>query len=93
MPYVQVIQSIRSRFAPFFTIAHATRGQLPGPYSKLPADSTGSLRRLALDVAGTLLASSSEDGDDVFESAVDRAVSGTAEDAYWAGLKSTLLSQ
>jgi pre-rRNA-processing protein IPI1 len=44
------MNSVCSRLIPYFTISHPTRGELPGPYCKLP----GECRRLVLDVVATL---------------------------------------
>ncbi|KAF5313979.1 hypothetical protein D9611_006871 [Ephemerocybe angulata] len=65
----ETLSQLQSRMAPYFTINHAVRGRLAGPFSKLPATppagSSGptgygngvsvSVRRLALDVASTIL--------------------------------------
>ncbi|KAH7106987.1 hypothetical protein BKA62DRAFT_685701 [Auriculariales sp. MPI-PUGE-AT-0066] len=52
-----VAAHIRSRLCPYFTISHQSRGKLSGPFAKLARSNarcvagTGSLARLALDVA------------------------------------------
>ncbi|KAI8980644.1 hypothetical protein BD414DRAFT_420409 [Trametes punicea] len=79
--------SLRSRFVPYFVIAHPTRGKLKGPYAKLPASSP--LRRLVLDLVATLVGqgqSKKDSGDDGLVSAVTEAVDGTTEEAYFAGI-------
>lgn len=97
--------------APYFTINHAIRGRLAGPFGKLPVTSnSASYRRLALDVAATLLAqqrqqqqttqpltSRSSSGSDASEKsgrmlgeAVDAAVGGTEDEAYWRHLSLAL---
>jgi pre-rRNA-processing protein IPI1 len=63
---------------PYFSITHATRGQILGPYSKLPSPSA--TRRLALDLVALI-------GDDpALTSAVDAAVLGTEEESYWRNI-------
>lgn len=74
---------------PFFSISHPTRGQLPGPYTKLPISSL--LRRLALDVVVTVsMILLRETHDDGLAAAVDTAVVGREEEGYWIHLKSIL---
>ncbi|KAJ7181761.1 hypothetical protein C8R43DRAFT_970362 [Mycena crocata] len=66
---------LRSQIVPYFSITHSVRGQIPGPYSKLPVSS--SIRRLALDLVSLV-------GDDSsLSSAVDAVVLGTTEQPYW----------
>lgn len=69
--------SLRARLAPYFSIAHPTRGRLAGPWSKLP---TQALRRLALDVVSTL-------GEGEADSAVEEAVRGTEDAGYWTAVR------
>lgn len=86
-----------SRLVPYFTINHAVRGQVSGPYSKLPS-TQAHLRRLCLDVVITLLAFGRVFGTDASEAcdalseAVDLIVVGTNEEGYWthvnAGIRS-----
>ncbi|TEB34941.1 hypothetical protein FA13DRAFT_1660099 [Coprinellus micaceus] len=111
----RLAQQIQSRMAPYYTINHAVRGQLPGPYAKLPPTptppsaapsssalgtsnssnaasgaSSASLRRLALDVAVTLLAlPSGGSAKEVLRSAVRKAVEGSADEEYWRHITST----
>ncbi|KAH8102453.1 hypothetical protein BXZ70DRAFT_1063256 [Cristinia sonorae] len=83
--------AIRSRLVPYFTITHPTRGQLPGPFTKLP--SAASERRLALDVAATLvfgmpgtetsMAVDADDSGDLLVKATIGAVGGTEDERYW----------
>ncbi|KAK0233154.1 hypothetical protein IW262DRAFT_1476865 [Armillaria fumosa] len=47
--------SLRSRLVPYFVVEHPVRGQIPGPFTKLPHGST--VRRLALDVVATMQSS------------------------------------
>lgn len=72
---------------PYFSINHAVRGRLPGPYTKLPSSD---LRRLALDVVATLFATYanflSGIGVQLLE-AVDIAVTGNQEEGYWSDHK------
>lgn len=72
---------MKARLAPYFSITHATRGQVLGPYTKLPASS---LKRLALDVVATLLRFPPDD--DGLANAVLLAVKGASEETYWAQL-------
>lgn len=70
---------------------HPVRGQLFGPYAKLPLTQSH-LRRLCLDVVSTLLVYGDRLGTGAFEAcdtlsrAVDLAVAGTNEAEYWAHL-------
>jgi len=77
-----------SKLVPYFSIDHAVRGQLPGPYTKLPSPST--LRRLALDVAVTLLmthpSSLAKDAARLLM-AIDLVVTDTQEQNYWKHIK------
>ncbi|KAL6304291.1 hypothetical protein BKA93DRAFT_733535 [Sparassis latifolia] len=78
----ETASSLRSRLVPYFVITHATRGKLPGPFSKLPASSP--LRRLALDAVVTL----TRDGDDEgLAAVVDEAVVGAPQEAYWRSVR------
>ncbi|KAJ7786421.1 hypothetical protein B0H16DRAFT_1446174 [Mycena metata] len=63
---------------PIRSITHATRGQILGPYSKLPSTL---VRRLALDLV-TLIGEDSS-----LSSAVDVAVLGTEEEPYWRSIR------
>ncbi|TFK91694.1 hypothetical protein K466DRAFT_595903 [Polyporus arcularius HHB13444] len=76
------ITALRSRLVPYFCITHPARGRIPGPYAKLPLNS--SLRHLVLD----LVAMISRTGpltsvDDELGASVTEAVGQTAEAAYW----------
>ncbi|KAJ7925880.1 hypothetical protein B0H13DRAFT_1973741 [Mycena leptocephala] len=74
----QTVWLLRSQIVPYFSITHATRGQILGPYSKLPSPSA--TRRLALDLVALI-------GDDpALTSAVDAAVLGTEEESYWRNI-------
>ncbi|TCD61311.1 hypothetical protein EIP91_008639 [Steccherinum ochraceum] len=85
--------AVRARLVPYFTVAHATRGKLPGPFAKLPppALSRSPARRLALDVAATLLRFRirNEDADDGLALAVAEAVGKSDDAMYWNGIMST----
>jgi pre-rRNA-processing protein IPI1 len=66
-------------------MTHPSRGQLPGPYTKLPGPSP--LRRLALDVIATIsMISLGQKQDDELEVAVGIATAGTEEADYWIQL-------
>ncbi|KAF5377588.1 hypothetical protein D9615_005333 [Tricholomella constricta] len=81
----KTIAALRSKLVPFFSITHSVRGQLLGPYSKLPVASP--LRRLALDLAATVLLAEASD-EDGLSVAVDVAVAGTDEQEYWGHIES-----
>ncbi|KAK7064145.1 testis-expressed sequence 10 protein [Favolaschia claudopus] len=75
----QTVSQLRSQLALYFTFTHATRGRIPGPYSKIPSSS--GVRRLALDLAALT-------GDDQsLWSAVDLATSGTEDALYWKNIR------
>ncbi|KAJ7293677.1 hypothetical protein C8J57DRAFT_34512 [Mycena rebaudengoi] len=76
---IQATASLRSQIIPYFSITHAVRGQVAGPYYKIPA--TSPIRRLALDLVAIMGDAPS------LVSAVDAAVSGTAEESYWRNIK------
>lgn len=78
----QTTSAVRARLVPFFTVNHRTRGDIIGPYSKLPTSSP--LRRLALDVVIVLL--SLEGPDEGLREAVYKAVMDTSEISYWERL-------
>ncbi|RDB28596.1 Testis-expressed sequence 10 protein [Hypsizygus marmoreus] len=78
----KTVASLRSKLIPYFSITHAVRGQLLGPYSKLPVSSP--LRRLALDLVVTLLQTGH---DDSLCAAVDLAVANTNEQCYWTHVR------
>ncbi|KAI1793922.1 hypothetical protein LXA43DRAFT_884849 [Ganoderma leucocontextum] len=77
--------ALRSRLLPYFSITHPARGKLPGPYTKLPAQSP--LRRLVLDLAVTIIAQRyrTTGVDDGLEATVSKAVQGAPEASYWTG--------
>ncbi|KAL5519515.1 IPI1 [Sanghuangporus vaninii] len=134
-----------TRFVPFFTIQHPTRGELRGPFLRLDKSTgdleatsgpsnpirapTGNLKRLALDVAAVLVSTTSDkthyskaprknlsrtvrrteddrllaglgadpvsvmgssasvaEAQNTLRNAVDKAVSGSPEEAYWLGV-------
>lgn len=58
-----MFSSLRTRFCPFFTIQHPSRGEIRGPYAKLQNSFDGldmplnPLKRLALDLAAILVSS------------------------------------
>lgn len=69
-------------------VTHPVRGQLPGPFTKIPASSSR-IRRLAVDLVVTILSisrgSEGEERDNLMY-AVASAVSGTLEEDYWQQL-------
>ncbi|PCH33787.1 hypothetical protein WOLCODRAFT_135324 [Wolfiporia cocos MD-104 SS10] len=82
----EVLVSLRARLAPYFIITHPTRGRVLGPFAKIPPAS--GLRRLALDVAATVLDRSGVR--DELAVAVDEAVRGTEDEGYWASIRSAV---
>ncbi|KAJ7209662.1 hypothetical protein GGX14DRAFT_452486 [Mycena pura] len=72
---LQTLGLLRSQMIPFFSIMHPTRGQIPGPYSKLPPVSP--LRRLVLCLVALIR------DDSTLSSAVSFAVLGTEDELYW----------
>ncbi|KAJ3895018.1 hypothetical protein GG344DRAFT_39697 [Lentinula edodes] len=82
------LASLQTRFAPYFHITHPTRGEILGPFNKLPKNGLSSpsgLRRRVLDVV-ILLCTGGSSGE-VLRSAVDSALANTEEYEYWAHLK------
>ncbi|KAF7347752.1 Testis-expressed sequence 10 protein [Mycena venus] len=80
LPNPQTAWLLRPQIVPYFSITHATRGQMLGPYAKLPVGSA--VRRLALDLIALI-------GDDPsLSSAVHAAVLGTEEELYWRNIHS-----
>ncbi|KAJ6503434.1 hypothetical protein C8R47DRAFT_1250354 [Mycena vitilis] len=78
LPNLETVWSLRPQLVPYFSIIHATRGQILGPYSKLPP--TSAVRRLALDLVASI-------GDDPsLTSAVNAAVLATEEEQYWQNI-------
>ncbi|KAK7463660.1 rRNA processing protein [Stygiomarasmius scandens] len=89
----KTLSALQTRFVPYFSVTHAVRGQIPGPYTKLsragPAPSRP--RRLALDLAILLLQQSGVSNAALIE-AVELVVKDTAEEDYWCQLKMHILS-
>ncbi|KAJ3868716.1 hypothetical protein EV359DRAFT_31693 [Lentinula novae-zelandiae] len=82
------LASLQTRFAPYFHITHPTRGEILGPFNKLPKNGLSSpagLRRRVLDVV-ILLCTDGSSGE-ALRSAVDSALVNTEEYEYWAHLK------
>ncbi|KAK0245760.1 hypothetical protein EDD85DRAFT_1016820 [Armillaria nabsnona] len=78
----KISRSLRSRLVPYFVVEHPVRGQIPGPFTKLPHGSA--VRRLALDVVATMQSASfTEDKLCLF---VSTAVKDTTEDSYWTSV-------
>ena len=77
---LETTKFICTRLMPYFSIAHPTRGTLPGPFFKLPT----AHRRLMLDVVVTMLydqnvrAAASE-----FLTTVERSLAGWEDKEYW----------
>lgn len=69
---------------PYFSVIHVVRGQLFGPYSKLPIGSP--LRRLALDVVFNLMSMEGGAHNGGLHDAIDLAVANTEEEYYWTQL-------
>jgi pre-rRNA-processing protein IPI1 len=61
---------------------HRERGEVPGPYVKLPLSS--GLRRLVLDLVSTVF--SLHGRDEGLGVAISKASSGTDEESYWGWL-------
>ncbi|KIJ21676.1 hypothetical protein PAXINDRAFT_5824 [Paxillus involutus ATCC 200175] len=77
------ISSIGSRLVPFFMITHPIRGQVPGPFTKIPSSV---FRRFTLDLCASILMDQGRSGvgDEDLCNAVSTAVKGTTEEEYWA---------
>ena len=77
---------------PYFVAQHRTRGEVLGPYSRLPestSSSPSSVRRLVLDVVHTLCTLSTRPDDEEvlrLKGAVQQALSGSPEEGYWKAL-------
>ncbi|KAF7310992.1 Ipi1-N domain-containing protein [Mycena chlorophos] len=79
----QALRLLRSQLVPYFSMTHPTRGQIVGPYSKLPPG--GPLRRLALGLAALI----NDTEDSALSSAVNSAVLGSEKEAtYWRNIRS-----
>ncbi|TFK30516.1 hypothetical protein FA15DRAFT_579745 [Coprinopsis marcescibilis] len=80
----ETVSQLQARISPYFTINHAVRGRVAGPYTKLPAASP--LRRLALDMVSVLQmrAKLKSEATGNLSSAVNHAVEGTTEEKYWS---------
>lgn len=77
------MSQLGSRLAVYFKITHPTRGELAGPYAKLPGDSP--LRALALDVAACIAALDPGSAEGLVH-AVEAAVGGK-EAEYWTSIR------
>jgi hypothetical protein len=49
---MQLIEALCPRLVPYFNVIHAVKGQLPGPFIRLPT--THVVRKLTLDMIATL---------------------------------------
>lgn len=85
----QMVAEIRSRFTPYFTIKHPTKGVIPGPIRKIPIPSI--VWRLALDVVVVLAAADLSSAGEIM-SAVDQGLAEEECIAYWHQLRSCLCS-
>jgi len=71
---------ICTRFTPYFSVTHPTRGTLPGPFFKLPA----AHRKLVLDVVATMLCDQDvKAGVGEFLGTLERSLIGQDEKGYW----------
>ena len=69
-----------TRFAPYFSITHPTRGTLPGPFFKLPV----AHRKLILDVVATVLYDQDvRAGVGEFLGTLEKSLIGQDEEKYW----------
>ncbi|KAG9314429.1 hypothetical protein JVU11DRAFT_5226 [Chiua virens] len=87
------ISSLSSRLTPFFMVVHPIRGQILGPFGKIPT-SASHVRRLALDLAASLVTDQTryETVDKGLSNAVSEAVKGTEEELYWARVTGSMRS-
>ncbi|TDL28320.1 hypothetical protein BD410DRAFT_780804 [Rickenella mellea] len=74
----EVMSVLCARLAPYFIVQHRTRGDIMGPFNKLPENTR--LRRLALDAVANLAL---QGNDETLCTAVKKAVAGTHEAGYW----------
>ncbi|TRM66181.1 hypothetical protein BD626DRAFT_628138 [Schizophyllum amplum] len=95
-----LLQSLRAKLAPFFVIAHPTRGRVPGPFAKLPVTH----RKLVLEAVAALASCSSSSAGKgrqvqvhaptadalALVAAVDEATAGSGDAVYWVQLKGGL---
>ncbi|KAI9572897.1 Rix1 complex component [Boletus coccyginus] len=78
------ITLLRSRLVPFFMIVHPIRGQVLGPFARIPSSALH-VRYLALGLCASLVTDQTrfETVDDGLCNAVSEAVKGTREELYW----------
>lgn len=81
----QTLGALRQRLAPFFTIDHATRGPVAGPWARLPEYT----QQLALDTVSSLCQGGGE-GVGGLSTAVERASAGKKLADYWQYVRPTL---
>ncbi|KAK7058896.1 rRNA processing protein [Paramarasmius palmivorus] len=101
MPFsIQTLTALRTRLVPFFIFSHAERGQVLGPYTKLPPFSPNNggtcIRRLVLSMVATLLAACKSDSSSPSDSDLVNAVStatsqNPSEQEYWQKLSLSVL--
>uniref|UniRef100_A0A0W0G2M8 Pre-rRNA-processing protein n=1 Tax=Moniliophthora roreri TaxID=221103 RepID=A0A0W0G2M8_MONRR len=92
----RTLSLLRARLVPFFVFTHAERGQVAGPYTKLPPFSFSGtcVRRLALSMVATLLAvsKSQQNSEPHLADAVNTALTqNAAEKKYWMKLSLSVL--
>jgi pre-rRNA-processing protein IPI1 len=77
---------MEERLVPYFMMTHPQRGNIVGPYTKLPATTSAPLRILALDTVSTMLELNySDKGGNQSElaQAVRFAINGLPDQKYW----------
>ncbi|KAK1234540.1 rRNA processing protein, partial [Marasmius sp. AFHP31] len=85
----QTLSSLQARLAPYFLITHPERGQIPGPYTKLPSftPSEPCVRRLVLDMSATLCSATATQPHVQWSDALRYAVAqNSEEETYWGEL-------
>lgn len=75
---IQTICGVQTRLVPYFLVNHPTRGEINGPFHKLPESSA--LRRLVLDLVVTLSLLRDEP---ILEAAVLTTIHGSPQESYW----------
>ncbi|KAG6381242.1 hypothetical protein JVT61DRAFT_5646 [Boletus reticuloceps] len=85
------ISSLSSRLTPFFMIVHPIRGQVLGPFSKIPSSEVH-VRYLTLDLCASLVTDQARSGTDDggLCHAVSEAVKGTREEPYWDRVRAAM---
>ncbi|KAF8140186.1 hypothetical protein EV363DRAFT_1393099 [Boletus edulis] len=85
------ISSLSSRLTPFFRIVHPIRGQVLGPFTKIPSSEVH-VRYLTLDLCASLVTDQARSGteDGGLCHAVSEAVKGTREEPYWDRVRAAM---